>query len=106
MLAESDELVTHRWPLPTAPVTRTEQPCPFQWRPCSTVIGDHASSLVLAIFGIYKAGTVLGNLHEAYGEAEKRFGEKHIMSYHNQVCNTKPYSVVCFYFGLLKHDQQ
>ena len=106
MLAESDELVTHRWPLPTAPVTRTEQPCPFQWRPCSTVIEDHASSLVLAIFGIYKAGTVLGNLHEAYGEAEKRFGEKHIMSYHNQVCNTKPYSVVCFYFGLLKHDQQ
>ena len=101
MLAESDELVTDRWPLPTAPVTRTEQPCPFQWRPCSNVIGDHASSLVLAIFGIYKARTVLRNLHEAYGEAEKRFGEKH-----NQVCNTKPYSIVCFYFGLLKHDQQ
>ena len=34
MLAESDELVTDRWPLPTTPETmRTEQPCPFQWRP-------------------------------------------------------------------------
>ena len=34
----------------------------------------------------------------------KRFGEKH-MSYHNQVYNTKPYSVVCSYFDLLKHEQ-
>ena len=58
MLAESDELVTDRWPLPTTRVTRTEQPYPFQWRPCSTVTGDHASSLMLAIFGIYKARTL------------------------------------------------
>ena len=49
---------------------------------------------------------VLRNLHAAYGEAEKRFGEKHMMSYYNQVYHTKPYGIVCFYFDLLKHDQQ
>ena len=65
---------------------------------------------MLAIFGIYRARTlieVLRNFQEAYGRAEKRFGDKHLMSYHNRVYHRKlEYSAVCLYFDLLKHDLQ
>ena len=40
--------------------------------------------------------TVVRNLHEAYAAAEKRFGEKHIMSYHNQVYITKSAALFVF----------
>ena len=40
--------------------------------------------------------TVVRNLHEAYDAAEKRFGEKHIMSYHNQVYITKSAALFVF----------
>ena len=47
---------------------------------------------MLVIFGIYRAQTlieVLRNFQEAYGRAEKRFGDKHLMSYHNHVYHMK-----------------
>ena len=43
-------------------------------------------------FDIFRARTlieVLRNFQKAYGGAEKRFGDKHRMSYNNHVYNTK-----------------
>ena len=53
---------------------------------------DLASCQMLAIFGIYRAQTVvevLRNFREAYSRAEKKFGDKHLMSYHNHVYHRK-----------------
>ena len=65
---------------------------------------------MLAIFGIYRARTlieVLRNFWEAYGRAEKKFGDKHLMSYHNHVYHRKSTnSTVCLCLDLLKHDLQ
>ena len=54
---------------------------------------------MLAIFGIYIARTlieVLRNFQDAYGRAEKRFGDKHLLSYHNHVYNRKSTALFVF----------
>ena len=110
MLAESGQMnYIDRWPLPTThSIQRPGRPC--QWHPCSTVIEDLASCQMLAVFGIYRARTlieILRHFQEAYGRAEKRFGDKHLMSYHNHVYHRKSTALfVCVCFDLLKHDLQ